>query len=272
VSEKAFMKIRSTMMRPRNHFARVMAALLGAAALALAGGCASYVKAARAESYLARGQEALEAGRLSTARQFFSKARRERPSADVIGRIGLAYEMGQRCSEAIPYLRSSLRKQPRQPMQVRLALIDCLSRAGRHAEAEKVLAGALRPHFDDPFALNNLAYTCADHGLYVGTALKLLHRAVRLRPNDGMIIDSLGWAQYKLARQQSGGLGRLQDAARNLGRAAGLRPDAEILYHLGVVYRDLGRTDKAREEFERALRQQPDYPPAREALAALTGG
>jgi Flp pilus assembly protein TadD len=156
-------------------------------------------------------------------------------------------------------------------MQVRLALIDCLSRAGRHAEAEMVLADALRPHADDPFTLNNLAYICADRGLYVRTALKLLGRAVELRPNDGMIIDSLGWAEYKLARQQSGGLGRLHQAESNLKKAARLRPDAEILYHLGVVYRDLGRTDKAREQFERALRKQPDYLPAIEALRSLAG-
>lgn len=236
-------------------------ALLGIVCLALAGGCSSYTRGARAESYLARGQEALAAGHLASARKLFSKAQRERPSADVIARIGLAYQMAEKCPEAIPYLRASLLKQPRQPMQVRLALIDCLSRAGRHAEAEMLLAGALRPHFGDPFTLNNLAYICADRGLYVRTALKLLRRAVELRPNDGMIVDSLGWAEYKL--------GHLEQAERNLERAARLRPDAEIVYHVGVVYRDLGRLDEAKEQFERALRQRPDFAPAREALEAL---
>src|SRR5699024_7154103 len=48
--------------------------------------------------------------------------------------------------------------------------------------------------------LNYLAYSWVDRGENIDEAFKLLQRAVELSPRDGMIIDSLGWAYYRLGR------------------------------------------------------------------------
>ena len=62
----------------------------------------------------------------------------------------------------------------------------------------------------------------------------MLQRAVELSPRDGMIIDSLGWAYYRL--------GRYDDAVRELEKAVELKPgDPVINDHLGDAYWKVGR-------------------------------
>src|SRR3546814_11010786 len=67
----------------------------------------------------------------------------------------------------------------------------------------------------------------------------MIRKAVELRPNDGYIIDSLGWALYKL--------GRYDEAVEQLERAVLLRPEVpEINEHLGDAYWRVGRILEAR--------------------------
>lgn len=82
--------------------------------------------------------------------------------------------------------------------------------------------------------LNYLGYSLVDQHLKLDEALAMLRRAVELRPRDGYITDSLGWAYYRL--------GRYEEAARELERAIELRPsDPVINDHLGDVYWRIGR-------------------------------
>jgi Flp pilus assembly protein TadD len=62
----------------------------------------------------------------------------------------------------------------------------------------------------------------------------MIEKAVEAQPQDGYIVDSLGWAFYKL--------GRIDEAVETLERAVMLRPnDAEINDHLGDAYWKAGR-------------------------------
>ena len=57
----------------------------------------------------------------------------------------------------------------------------------------------------------------------------MLRKAVELRPNDGYIVDSLGWAHYKLRQYP--------EAAETLEKAINLKPADPILNdHLGDAY------------------------------------
>jgi tetratricopeptide (TPR) repeat protein len=58
--------------------------------------------------------------------------------------------------------------------------------------------------------LNYLAYTWVDRNENIDEAFRMLKRAVELSPRDGMIIDSLGWAYFRL--------GQYEDAVRELER------------------------------------------------------
>ncbi|HHY50089.1 MAG TPA: tetratricopeptide repeat protein, partial [Alphaproteobacteria bacterium] len=95
------------------------------------------------------------------------------------------------------------------------------------AEADFKKALELRP--DQPQVLNYLGYSWVDQGINLVPALEMIQKAVDAAPNDGYIVDSLGWAYYRL--------GRYDEAVEALERAVQLRPnDPEINDHLGDAY------------------------------------
>lgn len=105
------------------------------------------------------------------------------------------------------------------------------------AEADFLKALELNP--EQPQVLNYLGYSWIDQDLNLEPALEMIEKAVAAQPQDGYIVDSLGWAFYKL--------GRIEDAVKTLEQAVLLRPnDAEINDHLGDAYWKAGRRLEAR--------------------------
>ena len=105
------------------------------------------------------------------------------------------------------------------------------------AEADFQRALELNP--DQPQVLNYLGYSWVDQGINLRPALDMIEKAVRAAPNDGYIVDSLGWAFFRL--------GRYEEAVQALERAVQLRPDdPEINDHLGDAYWRTGRQLEAR--------------------------
>lgn len=99
--------------------------------------------------------------------------------------------------------------------------------------------------------LNYLGYSLVDQNLKLEEALGMLRRAVELRPRDGYIIDSLGWAHYRL--------GRYDEASQELEKAMELRPsDPVINDHLGDVYWKTGRYLEARYQWNYARDLGPE--------------
>jgi tetratricopeptide (TPR) repeat protein len=100
------------------------------------------------------------------------------------------------------------------------------------AEADFLKALDLNP--EQPSVLNYLGYSWIDQDMNLDEALGMIEKAVEAQPQDGYIVDSLGWAFYKL--------GRIDEAVETLERAVMLRPnDAEINDHLGDAYWKAGR-------------------------------
>ena len=99
--------------------------------------------------------------------------------------------------------------------------------------------------------LNYLGYSWADQGLHLTRAKAMIEHAAELKPNDGSIIDSLGWVQL---RQGNSG-----DAVKTLERATELEPeDATINGHLGDAYWAAGRKLDAEYQWRRALTLNPE--------------
>jgi tetratricopeptide (TPR) repeat protein len=112
--------------------------------------------------------------------------------------------------------------------------------------AEESFKTALKLYPDQPQVLNYLGYSWVDMNKNLDEALGMIRKAVELRPDDGYIVDSLGWAYYRL--------GRFDEAASELQKAISLRPeDATINDHLGDAYWRVGRKIEARFQWQHSL-------------------
>lgn len=126
-----------------------------------------------------------------------------------------------------------------------------LERSDQWPRAEADFLKALELEPDQPYVLNYLGYSWVDKGLNLGRALDMIEGAVDQRPNDGFIVDSLGWAHYRL--------GDYREAVKHLERAVELQPDDPTINdHLGDAFWQVGRHAEAEFQWRRALSLEPD--------------
>jgi Flp pilus assembly protein TadD len=120
----------------------------------------------------------------------------------------------------------------------------------RWPEAEADLLAALPSAPNDPELLNYLGYSWVERGERLEEALAMIQRAVLARPGSGAIVDSLGWAYFRL--------GEFEQATAFLERAVELEPADPLLNdHLGDAYWRTGRRLEARLQWRRALSLSP---------------
>lgn len=118
---------------------------------------------------------------------------------------------------------------------------------------------------DNADALNYLGYTWVDRNENLDEAFEMIRKAVALQPNSGAIVDSLGWAHYKL--------GEYEKARIELEKAVELSPSsATIIDHLGDVYWKVGRFREAGYQWERALEFDATDEERERINAKLKGG
>jgi len=138
-----------------------------------------------------------------------------------------------------------------------------LERSKQWERAEADFLQALRFVPDQPFVLNYLGYSWAEQGRNLEQAKAMIERAVQQRPNDGSMIDSLGWVAMRM--------GDTATAVRLLERAAELEPaDATVNGHLGDAYWEAGRRLEAVFQWRRALNLKPE-PEEKERLEGRLG-
>ena len=126
-----------------------------------------------------------------------------------------------------------------------------LERSKEWERAESDFLNALKLKPDQPLVLNYLGYSWVEQGKNLERAREMIEKAVAQRPNDGYIIDSLGWVLFRM--------GDYEGAVRQLERAVELRPeDPTINEHLGDAYWRVGRRLEARFQWRHALALGPD--------------
>uniref|UniRef100_Q07I90 Tetratricopeptide TPR_2 repeat protein n=1 Tax=Rhodopseudomonas palustris (strain BisA53) TaxID=316055 RepID=Q07I90_RHOP5 len=127
----------------------------------------------------------------------------------------------------------------------------CLERSKQWAKAEVDMKKALELQPEQPHVLNYLGYSWIDQGINLDDAMKMIKRAVDQRPDDGYIVDSLGWAYYRI--------GNFEEAVKTLERAIDLKPeDPTINDHLGDAYWRVGRTLEAKFQWAHARDLKPE--------------
>src|SRR6267154_320085 len=136
----------------------------------------------------------------------------------------------------------------------------CEERSKQWSKAEADMRKALDLQPEQPHVLNYLGYSWIDQGINLDEGMKMIKRAVDQRPDDGYIVDSLGWAYFRI--------GNFDDAVKNLERAIDLKPeDPTINDHLGDAYWRVGRTLEAKFQWAHArdLKPEPEELPKIEA-------
>jgi tetratricopeptide (TPR) repeat protein len=127
----------------------------------------------------------------------------------------------------------------------------CYERTKQWPKAEADFFKALELNPNEASVLNYLGYSWIDMGLNLDKGLDLVRQAVELKPDDGYIVDSLGWAYYRL--------GRYDDAVRELERAVLLRPEDPVINdHLGDAYWHVGRQLEATFQWRHSVDLKPE--------------
>jgi len=194
-------------------------------------------------------------GKLDEARAFLKRVETENAGEQVqliVAEAQLLRE-ANRPRDAYDMLGQALQKDPDQP-----ELLYDFALTAEKLERFDVLESNLRKLIqvrpDHAHAYNALGYSFAERNLRLPEAKKLIERALELAPEDYYIVDSLGWVLYRQ--------GDLKGAARELRRAYGNRPDAEIGAHLGEVLWVMGE----RTEADRVWKESLDASPENETL------
>jgi len=137
---------------------------------------------------------------------------------------------------------------------------DCLfhlavvyEKMNRLADIEALMQEAIEKYPVDPEAYNFLGYTYADNNIRLDEALTLIQKALKLNPDDGNILDSIGWVYYRM--------GRIVESIKFLEQAiAKDKHHPVILNHLGDAYLKKGEFSTAIQYWQKSLEFGPDYP------------
>ncbi|MEQ1790162.1 MAG: tetratricopeptide repeat protein [Rickettsiales bacterium] len=145
------------------------------------------------------------------------------------------------------------------------AIGTCFDRQGNWVEAEKNFKLSLELSPNQPDVLNYLGYSYLMRGENLKQAKKIIEKALKIRPTDPQIMDSMGWVLYTL--------GNYKQAVVYLEMAVSLLPaDSTTNEHLGDVYWRLGRKTEARFQWDRSLTYSKDEFTSQEVLKKLKYG
>jgi tetratricopeptide (TPR) repeat protein len=174
--------------------------------------------------------------------------------ADPLVRLGDLYRDEKKDAEAIKAYDRALERIPHleeRHWTILYGRAASYERLGPWEKSEQDLQAALALSKDQASVLNFLGYSWVDKNINLPQARTMIERAVALQPKNGYIIDSLGWALYRM--------GDLQGAVTELERAIELKPlDPTINDHLGDAYWAVGRQIEALFQWRRSLQESDD--------------
>ena len=188
-------------------------------------------------------------GKIDRAIQVVRNALTHEPgNTDYYLYLGSFYEELERYDEALKVLQEGLAKDNQNArLQFRLGVV--YDKMGRRQNSISAIKAVLRLTPNDAEALNYLGYTYADMGINLDEAETLIQTALKIKPDDGYITDSMGWVYFKR--------GQYGQALKWLNKAVELVPDDPvILEHIGDVYLKMDSQGKALNYYERSLKKK----------------
>lgn len=221
-----------------------------------------YYATARGQMAWALLREGDERAALDTAREALAEA----PDRDLKIQLGDLLSTVGRHGQAVEVFSELIAEDARSgeaDWRLLFARGAALEALGRWPEAELDLTRAVSMAPHAPELLNFLGYAWVERGDRLEEGLELLQSANRLKPNTGHILDSVGWAYFKL--------GKIDLAIAYLERAVEAAPEIAVVnHHLGDAYWKAGRWREARFQWARALKLDPEMDDARSIREKLT--
>lgn len=127
-------------------------------------------------------------------------------------------------------------------------LASVMEKDGQYLEARKLVQAIVDKDPNNAHALNFLGYSYLEKNERLDIAFDYISKAVKLRPEDGYIRDSLAWYYFQT--------GKFKEALSEAKKAFELvKSDVIITKHLGMIYQSLNYYDKAKEYLTEALKQ-----------------
>jgi tetratricopeptide (TPR) repeat protein len=194
-------------------------------------------------------------------------ARAAAASGDTDARVTLAdlLRSDEQFAEAVQVLDGVIAQQKTPDWRLLYSRGIAYERLNRWTEGQADLQAALKQRPDEPELLNYLGYSWIDRGEHLAEARAMIEKAVASDPRSGAMVDSLGWAFYRM--------GDYKKAVEKLEEAVELEAgDPEINNHLGDAYWKVGRKDEALFQWRRVLTLNPDSKIKANAEAKLASG
>src|SRR5690606_22863519 len=157
-------------------------------------------------------------------------------------------------------LDAAIQKYP-DAVDLRLARVFRLEASDQVDKAIKELREIVASRPEDPVALNALGYTLVDRTRHHREGHELIARALAQTPDNGAVLDSMGWALHRLNRDDEA-LKYLEHASRRIN-------DPEVDSHTAAVLVALGREEEARARLMRAIERYPNNDELKESLQKL---
>jgi len=189
-----------------------------------------------------------------------SRAALEQLHLEGMAAIWSEFRRWDKCLEALEKARSL---GPVRNVDILIMQSTAYEQLGRAEDSLRVLREAQKTNPGNPMVQNNLGYLLLEQERDLEEAAALIEASAKATPDNGNVVDSLGWAQFKL--------GKITEAEATLRRAAELSPfSPEVRKHLGEVLVKQGKLAEAAEQWERALAFVfPDRPALEKRLGEL---
>jgi tetratricopeptide (TPR) repeat protein len=146
--------------------------------------------------------------------------------------------------------------------ELRFARVFQLEKLNRVDAAVAELRRLVMERPGDPAASNALGYTLVDRTRRRQEGLDLIEQALKITPDSGAVLDSMGWALHRLKRDE--------EALIYMQRAKSRINDAEVELHLAEVLLALGRKDDAVATLADAGKRFPENADVQKRLETLT--
>lgn len=155
---------------------------------------------------------------------------------------------------------STLKPEPKDPGLLYTYAMSA-EKSGHLDVMEKILREILRKNPNDVNSLNALGYSLADRNQKLPEAFKLINKAHQLSPKDGFILDSLGWINFRMGKNDL--------ALEQLQQAFNMKPEADIAAHIGEVLWVMNRPAEAEDMWRKGQQLDANNLTLKETLKRL---